>query len=342
MNAELITIRDSLRCGHCSSIFRGSDSQAWKVKYEKRTVYCSSICRSAATRNRLSKPIPNRGACPVCNQTFYSRTAKIYCSLDCYVASPQFAKVTEAARNASRSLESRSKMAESLRKGEDAQCLNCGSHFYRKKSTARRKFCTTSCYRSYLADRFDRWVADPQGMALPQCYDEFLDQEELRCVVSGCQWSGAHLTVHMNMAHGVRGDEFKRAAGFNLGTGVVARPLAEALQQRPLQGVALQTELPDDVLAKAHAALDKGRYLGHLYRSREASEHKMKARALLREQAGPVRTCRGCEQEFRQTSVLGRTLYCTVECRDRTYAEARRAKHPSRKRRGVDGRYIKA
>lgn len=45
MNAELEALRDNLECGHCGAKFKGSDSQAWKVKYERRTVYCSDVCR---------------------------------------------------------------------------------------------------------------------------------------------------------------------------------------------------------------------------------------------------------------------------------------------------------
>ncbi|MCO8421430.1 hypothetical protein ABEG10_13665 [Burkholderia cenocepacia] len=336
MNAELIAIRDSLKCGHCCAVFQGSDSQAWKVKYEGKTVYCSTTCRHAALRNKFSTPVPNRGPCPTCNKTFFSRRAKVYCSMDCYVASDQFAAVAKAAVEASKTPEARAANAAARRLGATIKCLECGDEFYKKRSE-RRKFCTTSCYRSYLAKRFDRWIANPEGMALPQCYDEFLDSEELTCVVHGCTWRGAHLSLHMNQAHGVRAEEFKRAAGFNLGTGVVAKPLARALQQRPLHGIALQDEQARQAMLDA-SRQPRERYIR--YASAESREHRRKAIALLNGEPGPIRICAGCGVEFQQRFALGRALYCTVECRNRAYAAAKKRSGP--RQRDSSGRYVKS
>jgi hypothetical protein len=329
MNAELIAIRDNLVCGHCSCVFKGSDSQARKVKYERLTVYCSAACRFAAQRNRQCKPIPNRGPCPTCGETFFSRTAKVFCTLDCYVKSDRFREVSSAAREKYNSPEARAKLAATNRNGEFIPCLECGAEIYRKKSQAPgqstrvKKFCSRVCYRSYLAKRFDRWVANPQGMALPQCYDEFLDQEELPCIVEGCDWRGVHLTTHANQAHGIQADDFKRAAGFNLTTGVVARPLAEILQQRPLRGVAARVEdLPIPAWELGRAVQASGNYVR--YRSAECVEHAQKARALAGK--GPTRTCAGCGVVFTQSTPYGRAMYCTPECRDAIYAEQRRMK----------------
>lgn len=322
MNAELVAIRDSLPCGHCKAIFQGSDSQAWKVKYEKATVYCSSICRHAALRGKFSTPVPNRGPCPVCNKTFSSRSDKVYCSVACYVASDQFAAMTKSAQKASLAPEVREKIAAKLRTGSTVCCLECGDEFYGKASRP-RKFCSTSCYRSFLAKRFDRWIANPEGIALLQCYDEFLDREELTCVISGCEWHGVHLTVHMNQAHGVRSDEFKRASGFNLRTGVVAKPLAQALQQRDLRGVALLPKNDSyrlEQLAKAQE--QSGRYIR--YTSPESREHFRKSMTLLKNDPGPLRICSGCGNEFQQRFATGRALYCTIDCRNQTYAANRK------------------
>ena len=84
-----------------------------------------------------------------------------------------------------------------------------------------------------MAKRFDRWIANPQTLALPQAYDEFLTGEELPCLVEGCNWRGQWLSLHMNYTHGVPADEFKRAAGFNLKSGIISGPMREALAQRP-------------------------------------------------------------------------------------------------------------
>ena len=329
MNAELTAIRDNLCCGHCGSIFAGSDGQSWKVKYEQKTVYCSDTCRHAALRNKFSTPIPNRGPCHTCGEQFFSRTAKIYCCMDCYVKSEQFKQMLEGARKQSQSPESIEKRAALARTGGTVECLECGEEVY-QQLRGRRKFCTTTCYRSFMAKRFDRWVANPEGLALPQCYDEFLDREVLSCLVEDCDWVGQSLTTHMNIAHGFPARDFKRAAGFNLHTGVIAKPLAQALQARPLQGEAMNP--PDQFpLATQPSAGEYVRYM-----SSECREHRKKARALAG--SGPVRTCLGCLKEFQQSSPFGRALYCCTTCRDSTYY-LRRKQNSTPRVRDSDGRY---
>jgi hypothetical protein len=340
MNAELEAIRDNLECGHCRAKFKGSDSQARKVKYEKRVVYCSVTCRSAACSQKAREQAVREGKtlrkgvlagpCKKCGKMFESRIDKQYCSLDCYVSSDQFREMQS--KYWAPSDEVKSKISAKLKKGEDVPCLECGTEFYQKppsKGRQARKFCSKTCYRSYLAKRFDRWVANPEGMALPQCYDEFLDREELACVVEGCDWKGKHLTLHMNQAHGVRADEFKRAAGFNLSTGVIAKPLAEALREREVVGVAAMMD--DDARAVALALGQEAIATNPIrYRSLEGREHAKKARAMLG--PGPQRTCAGCGKLFQQSTPMGKALYCSRGCRDSAYAEQRRA---NAKQRGV-------
>lgn len=335
MNAELESIRDNLQCGHCEAIFKGSDSQARKVKYEGRIVYCSAACRAAAMSQRGREQAvregkkPRKGVlsgpCKKCGKLFESRIDKMYCSMDCYTTSDQFRKMQSEYWAPSES--ARARIAAKLRTGGAVPCLECGDEFYRKKSdSARRKFCTKVCYRSYMAKRFDRWVANPESMSLPQCYDEFLDRERLRCVVDGCDWEGLHLTVHMNLAHGQPARDFKRAAGFNIGTGVIARPLAEAFQSRGLVGVAINR--PRDALE--HSVNERGNYIRYV--SMESREHQKKARAMMG--IGPTRLCRGCGREFVQSTPMGRALYCSVECRSRDYAEKARTKRRLAKQLG--------
>ena len=348
MNAELEALRDNLECGHCGAKFKGSDSQAWKVKYERRTVYCSDVCRKAASSQKAREQAvregkkPRKGVlagpCKTCGKMFESRIDKMFCSMDCYTKSKQFMdmlaenrkKIMPEAPELSAAM--RAQIAAKLQKGQNVQCLECGAEFYQKrpsKGKPARKFCSTICYRSYLAKRFDRWVANPEGMALPQCYDEFLDREELACVVEGCDWKGKHLTLHMNQAHGVRADEFKRAAGFNLSTGVIAKPLAEALREREVVGVAANMDDADRAaaLALSQEALAANQIR---YRSLEGREHAKKARAMLG--PGPQRTCSGCGKVFQQSTPMGKALYCSRECRDNAYAEQRRASAKQRVR----------
>jgi endogenous inhibitor of DNA gyrase (YacG/DUF329 family) len=321
MNEELVAIRDNLVCGHCAVTFQGSDSQAHKVKYDNRVVYCSTTCRHTAISIKLSTPIPNRGPCKTCGTVFFSRTAKLYCNLACYVKSEQFKSVQRDAIEKSMAPEVRLRMAESARRGETVACLECGTEVYsRNLGSRKRKFCTKTCYRAYLAKRFDRWIANPEGMALPQCYDEFLNQSVLPCLIQGCTWKGRHLTTHVNTVHGIARNEFKRATGFNLSTGVIARPLAELLQGRAVQGVGLKRPSPE-ALALAQAAAPK---TFRRYRSAEAREHAQKARALIG--PGPECVCVGCGVVFQKKTPFGKAMYCTFACRDRTYAEKRRGR----------------
>lgn len=345
MNAELEALRINLKCGHCESKFQGVDWQARKVKYEQRTVYCSDTCSKAASSNRAQEQAiregkkPRKGVlsgpCKTCGKKFESRIDKMFCSMDCYIKSYQFREMQS--KYWAPSDEVKAKISAKRKKGEDVPCLECGTEFYQKppsKGHSARKFCGTTCYRAYLAKRFDRWVANPEGMALPQCYDEFLDREELACLVEGCDWHGKQLTLHMNQAHGVKADEFKRAAGFNLSTGVISKPLAEALREREVIGVAANMDDADRAaaLALSQKALAEAPIR---YRSLEGREHTKKARAMLG--PGPQRICAGCSTVFQQSTPMGRALYCSRECRDNTYAEQRHAiaKKPVRQKDGT-------
>jgi ssDNA-binding Zn-finger/Zn-ribbon topoisomerase 1 len=91
--------------------------------------------------------------------------------------------------------------------------------------TSRKRFCSKACGRAYLSKRFDRFIANPEIIPLPQNYDEFLDKQCLPCLIADCEWEGHQLSTHMNMVHGVTARQFKKLAGFNNGTGVVSREL---------------------------------------------------------------------------------------------------------------------
>lgn len=304
-NAEIERIRDNLRCGHCEAVFKGSDSQARKVKYENRTVYCSAICRHASLKGKYLKPLPNRGPCLTCGKGFFSRKAKLFCTMECYLKSEQFAAMLAASRVKSMRPASRDKMVKALRRGKVVPCAECGAEIYQKASRP-RKFCSTPCYRAYMANRFDKWIANPEGVALPQCYDEFLDREVLTCPIDGCSWSGQFLTLHANLAHGLPSQEFKRAVGFNLHSGIISKPLAQLLCERAPVGVAIEPTAPKSTLSRIRS-----------YQSKESKEHRRKARAIAG--PGPLRQCRGCGKPFVQTTRFGRALYCSPECRNNTY-----------------------
>jgi hypothetical protein len=304
-------IQNTLQCNHCKGIFSGSLAQALKVVYEGRTTYCSDACRKAFMRERFSTPVPNRGACLGCAKEFFSRRDAKFCGMKCYTGSNQFSDMLADSRAKALTPTSIAKRSDAVRRGESKPCLECGTNFYAKKSKAKKKYCSTICYRAYMAKRFDRQIANPEQMALPQGFDGFLDRGLLPCPIVGCDWQGHHLSLHMNEGHGITAAEFKRAVGFNKSTGVVSRPLAEQLRARALVGVAQDS--------KYWANKGQGFPDGFERRdSLEAKEHRAKARALCG--SGPMRTCVGCGSVFQQSTPFGYAMYCTLPCRTAAYA----------------------
>lgn len=303
-------VRESeLRCSNCGASFGGTLSQKKHSYYEGRPAYCSEAC-VVASRDSRRKPIPNRGPCPQCGAMFESRTEKKYCSLRCYTQSDQFRKMV--ADNAPIGL---ARAREVLGRKDPVYlsepCAECGK-VMRFTSGRRRRFCSKAHYRSYLAKRFDRWVASPQRIGMPANYDEFLSLDELPCLIPGCGWIGRGLSNHANLAHGIRASAFKRAAGFNLGTGIVAAPTHELLVERNADGKY------SDFMELARAASGCNPPTGPRgYISQEGREHASKTRALIG--PGPLRSCRACGEKFQQTTPMGRTLYCSIECRTRHY-----------------------
>lgn len=295
-----------LTCPHCRVEFLGTRSQIKHNKYEGRVAYCSDICRKTAVSSKLRKPMPTHGPCPTCGNMFESRTSKIFCSQSCYGASATFAAMREA--NVVKAARSTAKNMEEFRERNTIHCLECDAPFYHPPAK-RKRFCSNLCSRTYMAKRFDRWVASPERIALPQNFDEFLTQNELPCLVEGCGWVGRSLSGHMNQAHGVPAHEFKRAAGFNIGTGVISAELSAELSQRPNVGVGLNCHDRSSLTTNPPTR----RYI-----SLEAREHQRKAR--LMQTGGPVRTCAGCSKSFQQSTAFGKAQYCSRECRDTAYA----------------------
>ncbi|MCP4410207.1 MAG: hypothetical protein GY807_21180 [Gammaproteobacteria bacterium] len=202
-------------------------------------------------------------------------------------------------------------------------CLSCGDDFFSKPSH-KAKFCSTMCYRTYMAERFDRWVANPEEMALPQNYDEFLTQNELSCLVDGCDWKGQSLSGHMNLCHGVPKDEFKRAAGFNLSTGVISKELHETLVEREGVGVAALTQ---DQRREFMLGDKRPKDVTRNYRSLEAAEHGIKGRSLaLKAGDYPTRRCNGCKTLFRQSTPFGKAKFCSVACRYKKHQDRLKVK----------------
>jgi len=165
------------------------------------------------------KGVRHEGVCVGCSKRFFAKVRdKKFCSQDCYVKSDYFKALCK-------------ERSERMRRPVDIQCLACGKVFVTSPRNAKdgghpgaggKKYCNRNCFREFMAKRFDRFVANPETISLPQCYDEFLTKEELPCLAVGCRWRGLNLSLHMNFTHGVEVETFKEMAGFNKGTGVVA------------------------------------------------------------------------------------------------------------------------
>lgn len=208
--------------------------------------------------------------CPVCGIQFGSAVKKTYCSLKCYRSSPQLKAILQANNDKKKT-------------GAVLVCVECGASVYRNSFRINRgeECCSRVCKFSYLAKRFDRYIATPESIALPQGYDEFLSKDELPCLVDGCEWVGAQLSLHMNFIHGVTAEELKLIAGFNKTQGVVAAPLAKKLHERAThEGHNFALDTHEEVVARASGGLGKMRAQG--------VERIRKMRALRRDQREQV------------------------------------------------------
>jgi hypothetical protein len=203
-----------------------------------------------------------------CGKQFTSlKKDRKYCSMKCYASTPEFrARAASSVENANKHYRPKS------RAGDTVLCAHCGKEMYRTLTQIKRKkkTCSLVCYRQYMAARFDRAVGVAISYKDLQGYDEFLLQDKLPCLVEGCDWEGHNLSLHMNLTHSIKEEDFKRMAGFNLSTGVVSASMADHLQARGNQGH------PESL--NYRQALDSpGR---NLYRSKECREHMSKASLL--------------------------------------------------------------
>lgn len=313
--------RDRLECSHCHALFLGTEVQTkHKRAGENQRSYCSRICQDAGEGQRRRRPFPYNGTCPQCSKQFGSRYPKKFCSMNCYIKSTQFQEMIR--KNAGIALNSRilKLTGEPPRASVEYTCLNCG-HKWIDKASAKRRYCSKLCYRQYLSQRFDRWMASPQQIALPQSFDEFMAQDELPCLVEGCDWVGLALGNHVNFAHGITAEEFKRAVGFNLSTGLVTPELSDKLGEWPRGG-----HLSPGTQFKPghHEPLVTG------YVSLESREHSIKTRALLQGSVElPAKICFQCGKEYRKMWGAFSAKFCSLACRNEWYrAQAKARVYP--------------
>ncbi len=310
-----------LKCAHCDCDFLSSRRQTKRARSTKgagHRFYCSLICQHAGASAIRRKPVPLRGPCPSCGKEFRSRTKKVYCGMKCWTTSDKFQEM--ARQNAKKATAARvlQVTGEPLRPNFEFNCKECAKPHSVKPSQEGRQFCNHTCYRLYFARRFDRWIADPQGLALPQAYDEFLTKHELPCLIEGCDWVGQNLSFHANMMHGITARQLKRAAGFNLGSGLVTPELSAKLRAHAI----------GDNLIDAARAVPASRGAINNYRSNEGREHAMKS-ALMRSALPstlPERKCMGCGCMFQPSAMGYSAKFCSIPCRAKTYAELIRDK----------------
>lgn len=251
--------------------------------------------------------------CEKCGICFESKQSdRRFCSLNCYVSS-DFCRMN-LQRN-SKTLSEANRLAQGIPLDDVLwlTCLNCElRQQVSMKHYNRKKFCNSICYRQYQAKRFDRYIANPESVALPQNYDEFLTKDILPCLVEGCSWTGENLSGHANLAHGIPAKQFKQMAGFNQSSGLIVPELWKQFSKRQkayADKAGLDAAYMDSIRRYAKPRMP---------RSLEAKEHGRKG-SELRRRAAPLRTltCCGCQNSFQTTAHIKK--YCSVECREKFY-----------------------
>lgn len=313
-------------CPHCKILF----TPRYK---ERRKIYCSQRCYSQSNQRKvLGREIAAKhlvpltqqrkgtskygiGVCAKCHKEFRSRyEGRQFCSISCYTTSDEFQR---RIRQQSKRLQAKSYEAAGL--DPDVRltkpCLECGTEMLvQPKELQTKKFCSQHCYRLYMAARFDRWIAAPQTLALPQGYDEFLTQEELPCLFDDCDWIGRRLGNHVNFAHGITALDFKALAGFNRKTALCTSECSEALKPNGLALAAFHLrpgEKPTSLSPAERSVRLEGR------------EHIRKAQTILRHQGpGQETSCRGCDRAF-TVPPMQHQYFCSKQCRTRYYSRRR-------------------
>src|SRR5215467_8495594 len=313
-----------VKCPTCQTDFTTTKG---RKKYCSRNCYINSEQYKAQTAQQMEaftarmkaikgKLPPHGGTCPVCGLEFRSRRKdKIYCSIKCWSRTDKFkAMCRETSKVIAEA--GRASHEQAVAHRPQKPCLNCGQAIGPRGT----KYCSRTCYRAFMAERFDRWIANPESIALPQCYDEFLSRDELPCLIEGCDWVGKHLGNHVNFAHGISANDFKVLAGFNLSTGLVTPEVSENLAVKQAALIEKYRQEGRELLNPVKPGECRYPPPSPSNRSNEGAEHSAKSMALAKATA-PDRTavCRGCNVEFTYSGVGRRQYYCSFECRDSYY-----------------------
>ncbi len=300
---------------YCSKLCANRASHDSRPRHKCRTPGCEGVvienwnskhglCKRCYKRTRKG---PHKGICKLCGAPFSSKEkGKIYCSMTCYTSDPE-AKARLTALNKARG------------GTVNNRCVNCNRDMAELKGKPsklnKKKYCSQLCRREYFASRFDRWIANPETIALPQCYDEFLTKEELPCLIDGCDWVGQHLGHHVNFAHGISAEDFKKLVGFNKGTGLVTPELHRIRSEISIEmGLGQKGDFFPPGWARGNGGVSP---------SLEAKEHCAKARALIQAREPESSKCEYCGNPM-LVGPMGKTKrFCSVECRSESYNEAK-------------------
>lgn len=327
-------------CGGCAKAFVPTDSQRRNRRWNgngNNVSYCSAPCRHTAVGRKCRTPDPEgvdrstvkgksgpvRGPCKRCGCLFRSASpSKVFCSMGCYLGSDEFqTMVRENAKRINETKRAAAGSADPTKATVVVVCQHCGGERELPFSRRSQRFCNKRCRRGFYAARFDRWIANPESIALPQNYDEFLDRDELPCVIEGCGWVGPHLSQHCNHVHGVNAAQLKEMLGFNKGTGLCGRAFSAFLAGRPNQDMIKEFRHTGPIPQRPHDLRAEGRE-----RARKASS--LMANSI--DPSKPPKPCRHCGKPVPQM-VMGVAYYCDVACRDAVYRGRNRAKQNERK-----------
>jgi uncharacterized membrane protein (UPF0136 family) len=171
--------------------------------------------------------------CKTCDQPFESKVTRTFCSVKCRASDP------ELKAQLLRNLAAPNSRNGPARSGDAMPCVKCGAELYLTATDRKRgkKACSRSCWRAWLAERFDRHIGAINSVNEMRGFDEYLSQSKLSCLFEGCNWSGDDLGLHANIAHGVSAKELKLRAGFNVSTGLISASLARLYDARNNKGM---------------------------------------------------------------------------------------------------------
>lgn len=299
-----------LVCSCCDNKYTAS-SYKYARHNKGLNTFCSENCRWIFQGIKKRDEVEKK--CPQCASKFLTKDKnKIFCCMDCYLSSDSFKDTIKKGLESANSDLNRAKNAASHKKGELVKCAICENEFYKKKSTPRNLCCSRSCYIEFLAKRFDRYVKGSLDKVLIGCYDEFLNQDEIKCPFDDCNWSGDGLLNHINFTHGVKAHDFKKATGFSFSTGVISKTLRKKLEERNSNGVHDFNKIRQPPKEKIV--------------SKEAKERMKKSNAIMRVVTKNTvkRICKQCGIEFYQDCIFGKKIYCSTKCRSKFYRESKK------------------